>query len=99
MIKVVWEFHVKPEHVQEFEVNYSGSGAWSELFRSSPAYRGTVLARDRENRLRFFTIDTWDDFPSYEKFRVGVDAKYRELDRNFERFADAEKLVGLFEVL
>lgn len=99
MIEVIWEFRVKPQQVAEFERDYSGRGAWSTLFGNSPAYHGTRLVRDREDRLRFLTIDTWGDFDSYENFRTENADRYRELDKGFERFTDSERFVGIFEVL
>ena len=99
MIEVIWEFRVKPQHVAEFQRDYSGRGPWSVLFGSSPAYHGTKLLRDREDPLRFLTIDTWDDFAAYERFRAEHAEQYRELDSQFERFTDSERLVGIFDVL
>jgi quinol monooxygenase YgiN len=99
MIEVIWEFRVKPQHVAEFERDYSDRGPWSTLFRGSTAYHGTRLVRDREDHLRFLTIDTWDDFAEYENFRAEHAEKYRELDRSFERFTDSERFMGIFEVL
>jgi quinol monooxygenase YgiN len=99
MIEVIWEFRVKPQHVAEFERDYSARGPWSMLFRSSPAYCGTRLVRDSEDHLRFLTIDTWDDFAAYENFRAERADQYGELDKSFERFTDSERLVGIFEVL
>jgi hypothetical protein len=99
MIEVVWEFRVKPQHVAEFQRDYSGRGAWSVLFGSSAAYHGTKFLRDREDPLRFLTIDTWDNFVACERFRSEHADRYRELDSQFERFTDSERLVGIFEVL
>ena len=99
MIEVIWEFRVKPQQVAEFEVDYSSLGPWATLFRGSPAYRGTRLLRDREDPLRFLTLDTWNDFAAYERFRAEHAERYRELDKVFERFTDSERLIGIFEVL
>ena len=96
---MIWEFRVKPKHVAEFEVDYSSLGPWAALFRGSPAYHGTRLVRDREDRLRFLTIDIWNDFVSYESFRAEHADRYRELDRGFEKLTDSEQFVGIFEVL
>jgi quinol monooxygenase YgiN len=98
MIEVIWEFLVKPQHVAEFEVNYTSLGPWATLFRGSPAYHGTRLLRDREDRLRFLTIDTWDDFVTYQSFRAEHIDRYQELDRGFEKLTHSERLVGVFEV-
>ena len=99
MIEVIWEFRVKPQHVAEFEVDYSSLGQWATLFRGSPAYHGTRLVRDREDPLRFLTIDIWNDFATYEGFRAEHADRYQELDKGFEKFTDSERLVGIFEVL
>jgi len=98
MIEVIWEFRVKPQHVADFERDYSSMGPWAALFRGSPAYHGTRLLRDREDRLRFLTVDTWNDAGSYELFRYTHAKQYEELDRGFERLTDSEQMVGIFEV-
>jgi quinol monooxygenase YgiN len=99
MIEVIWEFRVKPQHAAEFERDYSDRGPWSTLFRGSRAYHGTRLLRDRDDHLRFLTLDTWDDFAIYENFRAEHAQQYSELDGRFERLTDSERLVGIFEVL
>jgi quinol monooxygenase YgiN len=99
MISVIWEFRVKPQHVSEFERDYCDLGSWSTLFRGSRAYHGTRLVRDREDHLRFLTLDTWDDFASYENFRAENAERYRELDGSFEKLTDSERFLGIFEVL
>jgi quinol monooxygenase YgiN len=99
MIEVIWEFRVKPQHVAELEINYSSLGPWATLFRGSPAYHGTRLVRDRDDSLRFLTLDTWNDFAAYESFRAEYADRYRELDRSFEKLTDSERFVGIFEVL
>ena len=99
MIEVIWEFRVKPQQLAEFQRDYSAPGPWSVLFGSSAAYHGTKLLRDGEDPLRFLTVDTWDDFAAYERFRAEHADQYRELDKGFERFTDSERLVGIFEVL
>ena len=99
MIQVIWEFRVKTRGVAEFERDYSERGPWTELFRRSPAYHGTKLLCDREDHLRFITIDTWDDFAAYESFRADHAKEYRELDKSFEKLTDSEQFVGIFELL
>jgi len=99
MIEVVWEFRVKPQLVGDFETDYSSLGPWATLFRNSPAYRGTRLLRDQEDPLRFLTIDTWDHLDAYENFRLQHAEEYRELDGRFERLTEAERRIGIFEVL
>ncbi len=99
MIEVIWEFRVKPQHLAEFEMNYSSLGPWATLFRGSPAYRSTRLVRDREDRVRFLTIDIWDDLAAYESFRGEHADRYQELDRSFEKLTESERFVGIFEVL
>lgn len=99
MIEVVWEFHVKPQKLFEFEREYSERGPWAKLFGESTKYHGTQLLRDRDNGLRFLTIDRWDDLASYENFRGEHSEAYRELDEQFEQLTEDEKLIGIFEVL
>ena len=43
MIAILWRYRVKPEHREEFERTYGSEGAWAQLFRRHPGYRGTEL--------------------------------------------------------
>jgi quinol monooxygenase YgiN len=97
MIHAIWEFRVLPEYVAEFEVNYRPTGAWAQLFRRSPGYRGTELLRDQEDPLRFVTIDKWDDRVSYKAIKE--EPEYAFLDARCEQLTTSERLIGIFEVL
>ena len=84
MIRIVWEFRVKPGHEQEFERCYSGSGTWADFFRLDPAYHGTELVRDIEDPRRYLTFDHWTGLPSYESFRATFHQQYEALDHQME---------------
>lgn len=96
---VIWEFHVKAEHVTEFERHYSGQGTWAQLFREDPAYKETVLLRDVKTPGRYLTTDVWQSEASYQAFQDRTRERYRELDAQFEAYMDEEALIGYFEVV
>ncbi|MEO5936486.1 MAG: antibiotic biosynthesis monooxygenase [Terriglobales bacterium] len=99
MFFVVWEFHVKPEQVAEFERHYSGNGTWAQLFREDPAYKETVLLRDPKTEGRYLTTDIWQNEDSYRAFQERARERYRELDTQFAALTGSEALVGHFEVV
>jgi len=57
VLVIVWEFRVKAGRKAEFEQRYGPRGDWAQLFRRSPAYRGTDLLRDTADANRYLTLD------------------------------------------
>jgi heme-degrading monooxygenase HmoA len=97
MIHAIWEFRVSPEHVAEYESNYGSNGAWAQLFRRRPAYRGTELLRDKEDPLRYVTVDKWNDLTAYNAMKE--EPEYAILDIACGKLTVSERLIGIFEVL
>jgi hypothetical protein len=96
---VVWEFHVRPVFVDEFELIYGTSGSWAALFRESPEYLGTELIRDHNRATWYLTIDRWTSREAFLCFKQDHAAKYAALDKNCDRLTITEKFVGDFESL
>jgi heme-degrading monooxygenase HmoA len=99
MIRIVWEFRVRPGHEQEFERRYSGGGTWANFFRPDPAYQGTELVRDTEDPQRYLTFDHWTGLQNYERFRAAFHQQYEALDRQMEDLTTMERKVGAFTIL
>lgn len=99
MIQFVWEFVAKKNKIREFERYYSAVGAWAELFEKSPGFRGTILLRDVELPNRYLTIDTWDAPESYQAMRRNFSNEFEQLDQTCAAFTEAERRLGVFEVL
>jgi len=97
MIHVIWEFRAKAEKVREFERDYSSSGAWARLFRRSPGYKESVLARDANVANRYIVIDVWESRSSYEAFKDRFSEEYEKLDRRCQSLTDEENPIGVFE--
>jgi len=93
----VWEFTVAPACQSEFEAHYGPDGTWARLFRSADGYLGTDLLRDRENTLRYLTIDRWESREAWLAFRRAHGAEYERLDREFEGLTTREAPLGEFE--
>lgn len=93
----VWEFQVKPEAVSAFEETYGPDGAWAQLFRQSPDYRGTELIRDLERPGRYLTLDHWTSREAFRRFKQDYHADYTVLDKRCENLTEDEALVGEFE--
>jgi heme-degrading monooxygenase HmoA len=96
MIEVLWEFVVQEEKKAEFERHYSASGTWAVFFGRSPAYHGTSLLADGQNR--YITWDRWDSLDAYEEFRSAHAQEYADLDRGFEALTLSERCVGIFQM-
>jgi heme-degrading monooxygenase HmoA len=97
MVRFIWEFIARVEHVEEFERDYASSGKWAELFRKGPGYRGTQLLRDAENPRRYLTIDVWEDAGAHHAWREQFAKQYEELDRSCEAFTESERKIGIFQ--
>lgn len=96
MIEIIWEFVVHEEHAEEFENNYSATGAWAEFFRGSPAYHGTRLLAGDGNR--YLTWDSWDSQEAYGEFRLANRAEYDDLDNRFQPLTVSERCLGVFQM-
>lgn len=98
MFCYVWEYRVRPEHLDEFERGYGPEGEWVRFFRRNPEYIRTELLRDRDNALRFVTIDYWTSreacLAARERWRDEFDA----IDARYDRITESETHLGDFEV-
>jgi heme-degrading monooxygenase HmoA len=92
----IWAFQVRPDNVEEFLRHYNSVGTWALLFRRAPGYIGTRLLRDRNDPLRFVTVDDWESDRDYNAFRTQYSFEYEALDRACEGLTSAETLVGQF---
>ncbi len=97
MVKIVWEFLVRPGREEEFELFYNGEGLWAILFRKSPDYFGTKLMRDMNTPRRYLTVDKWETAESFPVFKKTVEFEYTAIDRKCEELTENERLVGVFE--
>lgn len=94
---ILWRFEVKEEYVDNFISAYDPNGTWAEFFRKDKDYKGTRLLRDVENELIFVTIDIWESKKSFVEFKKKFKEEYHKLDKEFEKFTTAEKLIAEFE--
>src|SRR5579864_7201993 len=94
---VVWEFCVRPDQQRTFEKAYASDGIWATFFRSGDGYVGTELIRDREEPLRYLTIDVWQSRQAYELFKKKNRAEYQAIDQRCESLTRTEKLIGEFQ--
>jgi heme-degrading monooxygenase HmoA len=92
----VWEFFVKTERQVEFERRYGPDGDWARLFRGAPGFVGLELLRDRENPLRYLTLDRWTSVEAYRAFHERHAAEYAALDRECQGLTERESPVGEF---
>ena len=93
----LWEFIVEPEHLGEFQREYGPQGAWASLFREAAGYLGTSLLRDRDDPLRFITIDRWESAEAHRAFRAAFSREYAQLDARCAHLTARELSLGSFE--
>jgi hypothetical protein len=97
MVEVIWEFLVADAHRTEFESLYNSDGVWAQLFRNHPAYHGTTLLCDRDDRGRYLTIDRWQSLDSYNSFKQRFAPEYAAIDEQCEALTSSERLIGIFD--
>jgi quinol monooxygenase YgiN len=93
----IWEFQVKPEAMSAFEEIYGPDGAWVQLFRQSPDYRGTELIRDLDRPGRYLTLDYWTSREALRRLKQDLHFEYAVLDKQCESLTEREVFVGDFE--
>ena len=98
MFVVVWQFEIAEEKVAAFEAAYGSEGAWAQLFRTSPDYRGTELLRDAYIPDAYLTIDRWTSEEAFRAFRRDHDADYEALDRTCDALTSRETRIGAYTV-
>jgi heme-degrading monooxygenase HmoA len=98
MFVVVWQFEIAEEKVAAFEAAYGPEGAWAQLFRTSPDYRGTELLRDAYIPDSYLTIDRWTSEEAFRAFRRDHDAGYEALDRTCDALTSRETRIGAYTV-
>jgi heme-degrading monooxygenase HmoA len=98
MFVVVWQFEIAEEKVAAFEAAYSPEGAWAQLFRTSPDYRGTELLRDAYIPGAYLTIDRWVSEEAFRAFRKNHDQEYETLDRACDALTGRETRIGAYSV-
>ena len=99
MFVVVWQFEIAEDKVAAFEAAYGPEGAWAQLFRTSPDYKGTELLRDAYIPGSYLTIDRWSSEEAFRAFRKDHDSEYEVLDRQCDALTSRETRVGAYAVL
>ncbi len=97
MLQIVWRLRAKPDRLQEFTRHHGAHGVWTELFRRSADYRGTVMWQDVADPLGFLIVDRWSSQQAVTKFRKEFMTEYEELDRHCESLTLEEHLLGVYE--
>jgi heme-degrading monooxygenase HmoA len=96
MIKVVWEYLVKAECVDEFEKFYAPDGQWTALFQKGKGFIRTRLIRSQDHPNQFITVDEWESLKEYQAFLVVWKEEYETLDRQSEGLTEHESYLGTF---
>lgn len=98
MFVVVWQFEIAEDKIAAFEAAYGPEGAWAQLFRLSPDYRGTELLRDAYVPGNYLTIDRWTSEDAFRAFRKDNDQAYETLDRSCDDLTGRETRIGAYTV-
>ena len=92
-----WEYLVPPDKSGMFERLYGPAGDWVQLFRRGSGHIRTELHRDRANPQRFLTLDYWESYDAWQKFRRQFAEEFEALDAKCEEFTSRESEIGKFE--
>lgn len=98
MFCYIWEYTLRPGSEEAFERSYGAHGTWARFFERDKQYVRTELLRDREDPLRYLTIDYWLSREACEAFRVRHQAEFEALDRSCEALTLHERHVGDFDL-
>lgn len=95
----IWEFQVHPNSIADFEKLYGPEGAWAQLFRRSPEFKGTVLLRDGDCAGRYLTLDQWTSREALHQFKQDHHVDYAALDSHCENLTQRELAIGEFQIV
>jgi hypothetical protein len=98
-VQIVWEFRARPGRAAEFEREYGSPGIWTLLFGRSRDYRGTTLARDTSEPLRYLLVDSWSSLDAFERFKAEHSADYEALDLRCAALTESEACWGSFALV
>ena len=93
----LWEYLVRPDAEAEFLRHYGPEGSWVRLFRRAAGYVGTRLYRDRDQPLRYLTVDVWEHRQAFEDFRRRFADDFEQLDRACALLTLREAPLGTFQ--
>ena len=99
MIEIVWEFVVKREFREQFELTYGPGGVWSKLFASSTGFRGITVLRDTKDPRRYLTIEVWDTDAQRAQNLAEHAAAHSQLEADLDRWVDSKSEIGMYSVL
>ena len=95
MYRIVWEYDVRPNEVDQFEQVYGADGIWAKFFRNSDEYVSTELYRALGGAHRYITVDQWRSRSAYEAFRKTYADEYAQIDEWCNRLIDHERTLGV----
>ena len=94
----IWKYRVNPEKRADYHAAYHPQGEWARLFARDPAYQGTELLQDSNDRNVFMTIDHWTSRAARDRFRDEHRDAFDRLDAECEAYTEVEEFVGDFVV-
>ena len=80
MHKIMWKFVVKAEHINTFLTHYGPGGTWVSLFEKCPGFQGSELWQDAQEALVYYSVDSWDNFSTFQKAKQVIGSDYQTLD-------------------
>lgn len=97
MVLIVWEYMIRPDRLEEFELLYRPDGAWVQLLKKSPGFVSTTVLRDTRDPQRYMIADRWMSEASYDALKLEFASEYAALSERGERTHRAEHLIGRFD--
>jgi quinol monooxygenase YgiN len=98
-VQIIWQFSVKADCREVFELAYAPQGKWVQLFKKCPGFIKTDLMRDTRDSQVFLTIDHWRSLAAYAEMKQVIGSEYSLLDRECAAYTLSERLLGIFAPL
>lgn len=99
MYLYIWEYRVRQDARDGFLEHYGPGGIWAALFGRGEGYHGTELLCDRDDPLRFLTVDRWASRAHHAAFVAAHREAFDALDQRCERLTESERLIGEFALV
>ena len=94
----IWRFQAATGRELEFTAAYGPEGDWARLFRQSPGYLRTELARLDPAGDVFLITDRWASRKDWDDFLVAHGDAYHQLDRAFAPLCASETELDEYEM-
>ena len=99
MIAFVWEFDVKPDSQEAFEVIYGAGGEWTAVARRSRSYLGSSFLKNQNQPTRYLLTEYWSEMIVYERHQEDLRNEIADLTARRDTLVVSVRPLGMFSAL